>query len=171
MIDNAMDKIIEVIDAVNDYVGRCVAVLVLLMTLTAIGVVTLRYAFDTGFVWMQELYVWMHGLLFTLGAGYALRHDRHVRVDIFYAEISPRRKAWVNLLGTTFLLFPMIAVILWTSFPYVLDSWQRFETSYQAGGMKGLFILKTALLLFCLFLFIQGVALLLKNLREVRRGG
>ncbi len=165
-----MDKIIKAIDAVNEQIGRCTAVLVLLMTLTAVGVVVLRYGFDTGFVWMQELYVWMHGLLFTLGAGYALRHDRHVRVDIFYADMSPRRKAWVNLCGTLFLLFPMIAVIIRTSFPYVLDSWQRFETSYQAGGMKGLFLLKTALLLFCLFLGLQALALLLQNIREVRRG-
>jgi len=165
-----MDKIIRSIDIVNERIGRCTAILVLLMTLTAVGVVVLRYGFDNGFVWMQELYVWMHGLLFMLGAGYALRHDRHVRVDIFYADMPPRRKAWVNFFGTLFLLLPMLAVIAWTSVPYVLDSWHRTEPSYQAGGMKGLFLLKTALLLFCLFLSLQGVALLLRAIREIRHG-
>ena len=63
----------------------------------------LRYVFSLGWVWMQESYVWLHGLVFMLGAGYSLLHNGHVRVDIFYRPAGPRAKAWVDLLGSLLL--------------------------------------------------------------------
>lgn len=161
-----LHKIMAAIDRMNDRLGVFLGWLVLLMVGIAVAVVVLRYVFDMGFVWMQELYVWIHGILFTLGAGYTLRHNKHVRVDIVYASGSARFQRWVNILGTVFLLFPMLGVIAWTSFPYIAKSWAVRESSYQVGGMPGVFVLKTMLLAFCVLLALQALSLLFKQTDE-----
>lgn len=160
-----LQKIANVIDRLNETVGRYVSWLVLLMVCIAVLVVVLRYVFDIGFVWMQELYVWLHGVLFTVGAGYTLLHDKHVRVDVIYAERSDKYRRIINICGTVFLLLPMLAVIAWSSFPYVMKSWQSFESSYQVGGMKGVFVIKTMLLVFCGLLALQAVSTLIRSIQ------
>lgn len=155
---------VRLIDALNEYVGRFSAWLVLAMVLTTFSVAVLRYAFGLGWIWLQELYVWMHGTIIMVAVGYTLLHDGHVRVDIIYRTASIRFKAWVNLLGTLFLLFPMIGVVWWATWPYVLLSWERLETSREAGGMLGLYLLKTTMLMFCALLALQGLALALRSL-------
>ena len=90
---SVLDRFIAAVDALSDYIGRAVSWLTLFMVLAAVGTALLRYIFSIGFVWMQESYLWMHGALMMLGASYALRHDAHVRVDVFYGRMSPRRRA------------------------------------------------------------------------------
>ena len=84
---------VRFVDRLNDAVGRGVAWLTLAMVLIAFAVVLLRYVFSVGWVWMQESYVWLHGIVFMLGAGYTLLHQGHVRVDIFYRDAAARRRA------------------------------------------------------------------------------
>ena len=92
-----LKKIIFVIENITLKVGRTISWLILFMTLTAFSVALLRYFFNIGFVWMQESYIWMHGLVFLLGSAYTLLEDKHVRVDIFYRTFSERYKAYVNI--------------------------------------------------------------------------
>ncbi|UYN97996.1 MAG: TRAP transporter small permease subunit [Enhydrobacter sp.] len=132
------------------------------MVIVAFVVVILRYVFAIGWVWLQESFVWMHGLLFMLGAGYTLLHNQHVRVDIFYRGASVRNKAWIDLFGAICLLAPMLGVVFFYSTGFVERSWSRFEGSAEAGGLPGLFILKTAIPVFCLLLALQGVAIILR---------
>jgi len=156
--------IILFIDRLNERVGRLVSWLVVTMVFTTFAVAILRYGFSLGWVWLQESYVWMHGIVFMLVSGYTLLHDEHVRIDLIYGSRSPRYKAWVNLLGVLFLLSPMLGVVLWTSLPYVILSWQRLETSGSPNGLAGLFLLKTAIVLFVVLLWLQGISIVLKSL-------
>lgn len=148
------------VDWLNERVGRVVAWLTLATVLICAVVVFLRYAFSIGFIWLQELYVWTYAVLFMVGAGYTLLHGGHVRVDIFYAAASRRKQAIVDLFGTLLFLLPWLAVIAWTSWPYVRASWSIGEASAQTGGMPGLYLLKTVLLIFCALLGLQALALL-----------
>ena len=163
-------KIPAAIDAVTEWIGRICGVLVLLLVFVTLAVVVLRYGFDVGYVWMQELYVWFYGCIFLAGAGYTLKHDQHVRVDIFYANASDRYRAWVNLLGAVFLLWPMIFIIFYYSIGYVHDSWSRQETSFQSGGMPFVYLYKTMLLFFSLNIFLQSISLALRNICQIKRG-
>ena len=86
----ALAKYVRLVDRFMETVGRGVAWLTLAMVLTTFLVVLLRYGFALGWVWMQESYVWLHGVVFMIGAAYTLLHDDHVRVDIFYRPASPR---------------------------------------------------------------------------------
>lgn len=160
----ALASFVRLVSRINDAVGRGVAWLVLAMVLLTFLVVILRYGFALGWVWMQEFYVWLHGIVFMIGAGYTLLHDGHVRVDVFYRAKGPRFRAWVDLLGALLLLLPFTLAIAFVSWPYVLDSWLRLEDSYEAGGMPALFLLKTVILGFCVVIGMQGLSLVARSL-------
>lgn len=164
----ALAAFVRTIDRLNDAVGRGVAWLTLAMVLITFAVVLLRYVFAIGWVWMQESYVWLHGVVFMLGAGYTLLHQGHVRVDIFYRDAAPRWKALVDLFGSLLLLLPVVGLIFWVSLDYVADSWARLEESREAGGMPGLFLLKTVILGFCVLLGLQGLSLAGRSLLVLR---
>ena len=155
--------LIRRVDTLNEWVGRSVAWLTLGCVLTCFAVVVLRYAFGIGFPWLQELYVWQHAAVFMVGAGYTMLHRGHVNVDVLYGRIGPRRQAWIDILGTLLFLFPWLAVLAWTSAPFVLSSWSVREASSTAGGMPALYLLKSVLWVFCALLFLQGLALIARR--------
>ena len=150
---------VRLIDRLNERIGRGVAWLTLLMVIITIVVVILRYVYAIGWVWLQESYVWLHGIVFMVGAGYTLLHNAHVRVDIFYRPNSARYKAIIDLFGSLLLLLPLVLVVVYVSYDYVLDSWMRLEESREAGGLPALFLLKTVILLFCILIGLQGLSL------------
>ncbi len=155
----ALARFVRLVDRLTETVGRGVAWLTLAMVLTTFLVVLLRYGFALGWVWMQESYVWLHGTVFMIGASYTLLHDDHVRVDIFYRPASRRRKAVVDLFGVFVLLLPVLATVSYAGWPYVVESWTKLEGSREAGGLPGLFLLKTVILAFCALVALQGLSL------------
>ncbi len=158
-MNKALAAFVRTIDAVNDAVGRATAWLTLAMVLVTFLVAVLRYVFSLGWVWMQESYVWLHGIVFMVGAGYALLHGGHVRVDIFYRPKSARYKAWVDLAGVVLLLLPVVVMVMAMSWDYVLASWARLEESREAGGLPALYLLKTVIWAFCILVGMQGLSL------------
>ena len=150
---------VRFIDRLNDAVGRGIAWLTLVMVLITFFVVVLRYVYSIGWVWMQESYVWLHGVVFMVGAGYTLLHNGHVRVDIIYRPRDYRYKAVIDILGSILLLLPLVSLVFMVSIGYVADSWIRLEESREAGGLPGLFLLKSVVLVFCVLLGLQGLAL------------
>ncbi|WPL18019.1 TRAP-type mannitol/chloroaromatic compound transport system, small permease component [Thiorhodovibrio winogradskyi] len=152
------------LEAVNLWLGQGVAWLALFMVLVTFLVVVLRYAFDLGWIAMQESVTYMHATLFMLASAYTLGRGGHVRVDIFYAQrFSPRQRAWVDLLGTLMLLIPVCVLILLASFDYVAESWKLREGSREAGGLPGVWLLKSLMLLMPALMLIQAAAWVLRN--------
>ena len=96
------------IDRLNGAIGRAVAWLALAVVLLQFSVVVLRYVFGAGSIWLSESILYAHAVLFMLAAAWPLRDGGHVRVDVFYAEASPRRKALIDLLGSVLLLLPFM---------------------------------------------------------------
>lgn len=156
---NGLIAFVNLVDSLNERIGRGIAWMTLLMVLITFVVVILRYVYAIGWVWLQESYVWLHGMVFMFGAGYTLLHNDHVRVDIFYRPNDARYKAWINLLGSLLLIMPLIAVVFAVSVDYVATSWASLEESREAGGLPGLFLLKSVLLAFCILMGLQGLSL------------
>jgi TRAP-type mannitol/chloroaromatic compound transport system permease small subunit len=153
----------QMIDTFSEWTGRMVAWLTLLMVLITFLVVILRYAFSMGWIAMQESITYLYALVFLLGTAYTLKHDGHVRVDIFYRTMRPKAKALVNLCGILLLLLPTCVFLFWVSWDYVADSWSVRESSREAGGLPGVFLLKTVILVMTALIFLQGISDLLRS--------
>ncbi len=123
------------IDAMSDRVGRTVYWLILLMVLVSSGNATVRYIFDKSSNAWLELQWYLFSGVFLLGAGYTLLNNEHVRIDIINGRLSPRTRAWIDLLGGIFFLLPMALIIMWLSWPVFVESYTRHEFSADAGGL------------------------------------
>lgn len=151
------------IDGLNQNIGKTISWLALIMVITQFTVVVMRYVFGIGSIMMQESIIYMHSLLFMIGAGYTLLHNGHVRVDVFYREASVRKKAVIDMFGVVFLLLPVCILIWNSSWLYVYQSWSILEGSKETSGINAVFILKSVILVFCILLALQGIALALRS--------
>lgn len=149
---------IEWIDRLNKAVGRAVSWLTLAMVLVTFVVVVLRYVFSVGWIWIQESITWMHAAIFMLGAASALRSGDHVRVDVFYKNMTPRSQAQVDFFGSLLFLLPLCGFIVFEAWPYVLQSFQIRETSREASGLPAVWILKSIILIAAAQIALQGVS-------------
>jgi TRAP-type mannitol/chloroaromatic compound transport system permease small subunit len=165
---STLNRIAARLDWLSGRIGQAVAWLTLAMVLVTFAVVVLRYAFDLGWIAMQESVTFMHALVFMLAAAWTLRHDGHVRVDIFYREMTPKARARVDLAGTLFLLLPVSVFILVTSWDYVAAAWSLREGSREAGGLPGVYLLKTAIPVMAGLLILQGIANALRAVAVLR---
>jgi len=164
-----LQRMADSIERLAEVTGRAMSWLTLGLALVGFLVVVLRYAFDTGFIWMQESVTWMHALVFMVGASYTLKHDEHVRVDVLYRGLPVRRRALVDLAGTVLFLLPFCIYVLYESLPYVEGSWRIGERSREAGGLPALYLLKAVIPVMAVLLAIQGVAVVLRSLATLRR--
>ena len=160
----------NLIDRFSRTTGRVTAWLTLFMVLTTFVIVVMRYAFDVGLIWVQESVTWMHAMVFMIGAAYTLQCEDHVRVDIFYREMSARRRAWVDVLGVVVLLLPMCGFLAFKAWDFVEVSWSLREASRESGGLPYplLPLLKTVLVLMPAAVALQGVSLALHSIRTLR---
>jgi TRAP-type mannitol/chloroaromatic compound transport system permease small subunit len=155
--------LVALLEALTGWVGRAVSWLSVFMVAVTFLVVLLRYAFDLGWIAMQESVTYMHAALFMLGAAYTLQRNGHVRVDILYQKMSRRGRAWVDLLGTLLLLIPVCGFIAWVGWDYVLESWEVMEGSREAGGIPAVYLLKSLIIAMPLLVLLQGLAWMLRN--------
>ena len=123
------------IDSVNEWVGRGVYWLILVSVLVSSGNAVVRYSLSRSSNGWLEIQWYLFSAVFLLGAGYTLRHNEHVRIDIFYSRLKPRTRAWIDILGGIFFLLPMTLIILSFAWPMFVDSWVLNEYSTDAGGL------------------------------------
>ena len=164
------DKWAATAQTIVERIGQWSAWLTLFMVLVTFLVVVLRYFFSMGYIWLQEVSVYLHALVFLLGAGYTLSRDEHVRVDVFYRRMSDSGRRCVDVLGTLFFLLPTLAIVGWMSWDYVLRAWIDREASRQTGGLPYPFVplLKTAILVAVVLLALQAFAWLLRRGRVAK---
>ncbi|MCB0547828.1 MAG: TRAP transporter small permease subunit [Phaeodactylibacter sp.] len=151
------------IHRLNEWIGRGVSWLTtILVVLVCFDVIT-RYLLSDTSAWIMELEWHIFALIFLLGAGYAFRHDRHVRVDLFYANFSTRDQALVNLLGAILFLLPWSLLVIYASYDYALISYKIGETSPDPGGLPARYLIKFAITAGALLLLLQGIASLIDS--------
>ena len=117
------------------------------MVILTFVIVILRYLFNIGFIWMQELVRYLYAAVFMLCAAYTLAKDEHVRVDIFYSKLKDRHKIIINIMGALLFSIPVCLCILYYSFTYVINSWTQLEGSLEERGLHAVYLLKTLILL------------------------
>lgn len=171
-MDNKNNKIIETlsrvqttIDCFTESFGRLISWLVIILVLLVSYDVAMRYIFNRGSIAIQELEWHLFSLIFLLGAAYTLKHDEHVRLDLFYQSkfSSERLRAWINLIGSLIILLSFCCLIINSSWFFALNAFNFQEGSPDPGGLPYRWILKAAIPLGFILLLLQGIAEAIKN--------
>jgi TRAP-type mannitol/chloroaromatic compound transport system permease small subunit len=155
------------IDSFHHVLCQLVSWFTLSMVLLTFLIVVLRYGFNMGWIAMQESVMYLHGMVFLVGAAHTLRVNEHVRVDIFYRGFTPEKQAKVDIFGSLFLLMPVNLFIFFISFDYVMLAWKILEDSQEAGGIPAVFLLKSLILVFSFTMVLQGLAEVIRNILKI----
>lgn len=153
-----MNRFANTVNIVTTILGRASSWLVLAVVVLQFALVVARYVFGLGSIWLTEAIIYGHATLFLMASAWTLRAGGHVRVDIFYADATPRTRAIVDLAGALLLLLPFALVLAWLSVPYAARSWAIFERSQESSGLPLVFALKTLIPIFAALMALQGVA-------------
>ena len=154
---------LSAVEKFTEVTGRFISWATVTMVILVVLVVITRYFLGLGSIALQESVTYLHCLVFMMGFAFTLKHDGHVRVDIFYRRFSPKRKALVNLIGGLLFLIPFCLLIFFTSWDYVLASWVIRETSAENNGLPFIYLLKTLMLLMPATLVLQGIAEIIRS--------
>jgi len=163
----ALQRISAAIDRLNDRIGSAIQWLALVMVVIGAFNAIARYADQyTGMSLSSNAYLdlqwYFFSLIFLMGAAYGLNHDYHVRVDVMYARLSRRARAWIDLTGSVLFLVPFAVLMFWISWGWVVRSWTILETSADPGGLPR-YPIKTVVLVSFLLLLLQALSQIVKN--------
>ena len=156
-------KLSQLIDWLNERVGKGAFWLVLIMTLISAGNATYRFIFNDSSNGMLEIQWYLFAAVFLLCSPYTLQKNEHVRIDVLSGKFGPRANAVIDIIGTLFFLLPMVIVVLWLSLPLVAESYRIHEYSANAGGLIR-WPVKILLPIGFALLALQGVSELIKRI-------
>ena len=154
-------------DRTSERIGHTVYWLVLAAVLISAANAIVRKAFNYSSNSFLEIQWYLFSLIFLFCAGYTLKNNEHVRIDIITSRLSARARAAIDIFGTLFFLLPMATLIMWLSWPVFVDAWTRHEVSTNAGGL----IIWPARLMVPIgffLLILQGISELIKRIAFLR---
>ena len=161
-----LEKLKKALNLIVINSGKFSSFLILvLITLVSVSVI-LRYIFSIGFIWLQDLYIWVHAIFILLGLTYTLNKDEHVRIDLLYRLFKKKIKKKINFFGTLLFGMPVSLILISNGFDYFYRSFLQNESSKETGGLPFIFILKFFILLMGIFLFLELLRQTLNFLRE-----
>lgn len=155
----ALDLLTRSIEAIVELIGKLGALVLPVLILTVALNVTLRYGFRMGVIELEELQWHLNAIVVMLCMAYALKHDAHVRVDIFSHRMSERGRALVDLLGVVFLLLPFCIGIIWYGWQSFAFSWRIGEGSPMPSGLPMRYLVRLLMIIGFALLAAQAVAL------------
>jgi len=133
------------LDPILTWVGRSISWIWLLLLLTIVFNVVLRYVFGEGRIELEEIQWHLYSTGFLLGIGYTFQIDGHIRVDVVHERLSPRTQAWLELYGILLCVLPFVALVLIYSVPFVATSFELGEVSVSPGGLPYRWVIKSML--------------------------
>jgi TRAP-type mannitol/chloroaromatic compound transport system permease small subunit len=123
------------IDRMSERIGRAIYWLVLAAVVISAANAVVRKVFSWSSNSLLEIQWYLFSMIFLFCAGYTLKHNEHVRIDIVTGRMSGRTRAMIDIFGTLFFLLPMALLVMWLSWPLFVDAYQRNEVSTNAGGL------------------------------------
>jgi len=157
-------KLAAAIDRLNDVIGRSISWLSTLLVVVVCFDVFTRYFMRSSSVAVQEMEWHIFAVLFLVGAAYTLKEHAHVRVDVFYSRMTPRQKAFIDLIGSLVFLIPFSLLVIYTSQTFISMSYAIQETSPDPGGLPYRYLLKSMISLGFFLVFLQGISMIIHSL-------
>jgi TRAP-type mannitol/chloroaromatic compound transport system permease small subunit len=163
-----MDRFFRAVDRLNESCGRLVGLQILFIVLVIVYEMLLRDGFNTPTLWANETMIYVTAIAYLLGGGYALRHRRHVAVDVIYARLSPRARAWLDLVTLVFFLL-YLGTLVWAG---ALWAWDSIKLSEGTGSPWNppIWPVKLAIPVAALLVLLQGIANVVRDFRAAGRG-
>ena len=156
------------IEKISIYTSIFTAFILSLLVSLIVYDATARYLFSSGSTALQELEWHFFDVVILLSIAYALKHNAHVRVDIFYDKFSPKVQAFVNIISIIFFILPLSFLILYTGIDFVELSFTQQEMSSDPGGLTHRWIVKSLMPLSFLLLALQAFWLLFEEFKKWR---
>lgn len=163
-----MKRCLYIIDSISGWTGKIVAFLIVIATVQITFEVVMRYLFNAPTFWGLEVTIWLCAAMYTMGGAYALLHNAHVRVDVFYIRWSPRVKAIVELI-TAPLFFIGVATLFWVGTQWTIKAYVEGTTSISHWEPL-IWPIRGLLALGCFLLLIQGIAKYIRDFSVARKG-
>ena len=160
--DKGKNKLSYLIDTITKKIGFLIAILALLLSLLIGYDAIMRYIFSEGSIALQEIEWHLFDIVFLFGLSYALKHDKHVRVDIFFSNYSRDQKAIVQIFSMLFLVIPFSLYFLNGAYEMMIQSFMQNEISSDPGGLQYRFVIKGVLLLAFVLLVLQAISEIIK---------
>lgn len=157
------NKLIGALDGINEWTGRIVAWSIwIVMGLCVFEVIT-RRLFNAPHIWSYDIINVFYAVHFMLLAGYTLRHQGHVAVDIFSITLSPKTQNVLRIVTYLIFFFPFAIILLYIGTKSSISSWSYKERT--AIGLPLIYpIIKTITPVTALLLIIQGISEFMKSL-------
>ena len=152
------DKIESALELLSYLLNSIWIVLVLIIVVN----VTMRYALNVNYIWVEEVQWHMYAVGFMFGIGYALMHDAHVRVDVLAANFRPNVRAWIELFAIAVIILPMCYLLISYGIPFVETSYNRGERSSAPGGLGNRWMIKSVIVLAFGYIALAAFARLLR---------
>lgn len=164
-----LTRFINFSDWLNERVGTFAAWFTTVLVLVICVDVVSRYLFQETAIWIVELEWHLFSLIFLLSGGYALKHNKHVRVDLFYAKFSDYDKALLNLFGALVFLIPWCLVLIYYAFQFAYLSFLDGEGSPNPGGLPARYFIKAMIPLGLFLLLLQGLAIAARSVQTLQQ--
>ena len=166
----AIAKFLRVIDSVSDCTGRIVGWIAVPMIAALIYEVFARYVFHRPTIWSYEITYMIYGTHFLLGAGYTLYAKGHIRIDLLYMKFPPRGRAFIDVVGYLIIFFPIMILMVFSSFDMAKDAYQIKEVSQFTPWQPVLWPFKSVICVGFLLLILQGLAEFIRSVITLVRG-
>jgi len=157
-----------VIDKIIKLLGYLTAIVLAVLILLIVYDATARYLFSVGSIALQELEWHLFDVVILLSIAFTLRHNSHVKVDIFYDRFSEKTKAVINMVSVIFFIIPLSLLIIYIGIDFVEMSYLQQEASSDPGGLKYRWIVKSLMPLAFVFLSLQAFRELVNDFRRWR---
>jgi TRAP-type mannitol/chloroaromatic compound transport system permease small subunit len=151
-------SVIHAIEQLSIWIGRAFGWCILILTLSVVYEVFMRYVLNAPTVWVFDMMVQMYGALFLMAGPYALAQDTHVRADVVYRFLSVRWQGRIDLLLYLIFFFPGMLALVWFGWEIAGDSWRYKEVSWNSPARIQIYFFKTLIPVAGALFIIQGVA-------------
>ena len=156
---------LKVIDSISEWVGSIGRWLVVALVAVTVYDVIARYVFDAPTIWGFETSRMLGGSIILFGWAYCQLHHSHIRVDIFYTRFSRRKKALIDVVCSMLLFFPLFAILIKTSIPWMWSAWQVGEVMPESFWYPPAGPFRTVIVIGVCLLFLQFIAQFVRDLR------
>ncbi len=162
-----MRKFVAMVDRVNEFLGKWIALLILPMIGVVVYEIIARRVFGSPTTWAFEMTIYLYGAHFMLGAAYTHLYDRHVRIDIIAQQFPEKIRLWLNIITFLLIFLPFVGCLSYAAVVYAAHSWHVLEHSWSAWKPP-LYPYKTVMPVAMIMLLIQGISNFIKYIYRLK---